>query len=433
MKDKIINKPKILIISIICIIIFTNCGWRYSEVYQTNISPNNYSQTLNGLDVLELSNFELISGKSIGLIVNHTSVNRDGKHFIDLLSSRSDIVVKIIFAPEHGFEGLLSAGESVSDDIEQKTGAKIISLYGKNKKPKAVDIQNLDYLIFDIQDVGARYYTYTSTMTNVMQSAGENGVEVIILDRPNPVNGVEVQGPILETEFSSFVGMHPVTIRHGLTKGELAIMINESDWLEKTNCKLTVIPMVNWMREMNWTQTNINWEAPSPNIPNYKTAFLYLGMCLLEGTNISEGRGTDYPFLQFGAPWADSEELTILLSKQFSNGVTFTPMEFTPKSIPQAKYPKYENQLCQGIQIHIDSYDINPIELGVRMIEVVHHLHPDKFKFLETNFIDKLYGSDMLRKTIENGESIDSLIQKWTKEECDFCASREQFLIKSYK
>jgi len=423
---------KLLLITIFSLV-FVNCGWKNSKVYKTNINPENYSQSLTGLDVLELSNFELISGKTVGLVINNTSVNRAGKHIIDLLSNNDDINVSVIFAPEHGFRGLLSAGESVEDDIEPKTGAKIISLYGKNKKPKSVDIQNLDYLIFDIQDIGARYYTYTSTMTNVMQSAGENGIEIIILDRPNPVNGVDVQGPILLKEFASFVGMHPVPIRHGLTIGEYAVMINESNWLEGTHCKLTVVPIENWDRKMDWQQTNIKWVSPSPNIPNYETAFVYLGMCLLEGTNISEGRGTDSPFLQFGAPWVKSDELVMALRKQFPNEITFTPTKFTPKSIPQAKYPKYENQLCEGIQLQIELFDINPVELGVRIIDIVHRLHPDKFEFLETNFIDKLFGSNELRNTIEKNESVEFLIQNWKADTKEFRVFTEKYLIKNYQ
>ena len=252
-------------------------------------------------------------------------------------------------------------------------------------------------LIYDIQDIGVRYYTYISTMTLAMESCAENGVKFLILDRPNSLRGDKIEGPVLKSEFSSFVGMHPIPVRYGITIGELAMMINEENWLKNgITADLEVIKMENWQRKMWFDETGLPWISPSPNIPNLETALVYAGTCLFEGTNISEGRGTKKPFLTIGLPQIHGEhkkgkELSELCALVVSKS-------FTPKSIPgKSEHPKYENQLCYGYEISVQDRDnFKPVEFGVKLLQEFSQ-HPD-FQFLETNFIDKLWGSDNLRK-----------------------------------
>ena len=329
-------------------------GWQHSKVYSPKELPVSYQSVLTGLDILELNRFDILQNKSVGLISNHTSINRFDRHLAELIIANQKMHVPIIFTPEHGFKGNLGAGDIVKDQ-QKYLKAKVVSLYGKNKKPKKADLNGLDILVFDLQDVGARYYTYTSTLTLVMKAAAENSIPLIVLDRPNPLRGDKIQGPLLEMEYSSFVGMHPIPIRHGLTMGELAVMINENGWLgEKLHVDLTIIPMKGWERDMWYDETGIYWKPPSPNLPSFNAALAYLGTCLLEGTNVSEGRGTYSPFLNIGAPWIDAKEFTKELQKLDLPGVQFHPHTFMPISmLDRAKYPKFENQECFGIMIQL--------------------------------------------------------------------------------
>ena len=283
------------------------------------------SHISTGLDNLTANNFDVLQHKNIGLIINHTSLDRNGNHIIDLLSEQDKIKVLKIFSPEHGYRGTQSAGEFVNDDVEPLTGAKIVSLYGVNKKPSTKELDNLDVLMYDIQDIGSRYYTYISSMTYMMDVAAQHNIPFIVLDRPNPL-GRKISGPILDMEYASFVGMFPIPIRHGMTSGELAKMINGENWLPSgKQVDLFVIEVSGW--DMNPGYFTI---GPSPNISDYNTALVYAGMCLLEGTNISEGRGTDYPFLYFGAPWINGIKLTESLNHLEFDGVRFESINFTP-------------------------------------------------------------------------------------------------------
>jgi uncharacterized protein YbbC (DUF1343 family) len=373
--------------------------------------------TRSGLDVLARSGFDLLKGKSVGLVVNHTSVDREGRHILDLPGIR----VKRIFSPEHGLEGRQGASERVE---EMALHVPVISLYRKNKKPTPEELEGIDALVFDLQDAGARFYTYASTMTFVMQAAAENGIEMIVLDRPNPLNGVDVQGPLLEEAHRSFVGLHPVPIRHGLTLGELATMINESGWLEGgVKANLTVVPMENWSREQYFQETGMSWIPPSPNLPDLSAARAYPGTCLLEGTNVSEGRGTEHPFTCLGAPWIDGHELARALNDL---GFACSPVEFTPRAMQGAWKPKYENEPCRGIMVKASG---KPVQLGVYLLASLARLYPDDFRFLKTRFIDRLYGSGRLREAIETGEEVRLLIERWQPDLEAFRKFREPFLI----
>ena len=263
-----------------------------------------------------------------------------------------NINTKVIFTPEHGLSSNYEAGEHILND--NSYNIPIVSLYGNSFTPDTAYLSNLDAIIFDIQDIWSRYYTYVSTMTYMMKMCAELGIKFYVLDRPNPISGIN-NGPILDKNFSSFVGMHEIQIRHGMTIGELAYMINEEDWLsDEKKVDLYIIKMQGWNRSMYYDETGLLFNPPSPNIPDLETAILYSGLCLIEGTNLSEGRGTEFPFKQIGAPWLDASALLKQLNTYNHNGIKVEEVSFTPKSIPgKSKFPKYENVTCEGIKISI--------------------------------------------------------------------------------
>ena len=376
----------------------------------------------NGLDVMESGDFKELQGKKVGLVVNHTSLNREGKHIIEL-AYLAGIEIQSVFTPEHGFQGMAAAGEKVDGGIEPLTGAKIYSLYGKSKKPTKEMLQNLDVLVFDMQDIGVRYYTYLSTLTLVMEAAAENKIHLFILDRVNPLLRT-VKGPVLDKNFSSFVGMHPIPILHGMSLGELSQMINSEGWLKNGGqAALTIIPYQGVPTKQDLKK--VFNPPPSPNMPNLETAWLYQGLCLLEGTNISEGRGTDSPFMQIGAPWLKVDKVLEELEKIRHPLDVVEPTHFIPTVLPHAKYPKYEGEICNGFLI---SYLNDPIYWTVHLLSIVSTLHPEQFRFLDTHFIDKLYGSDRLRLSIKEGGEIRELFNNDTST-TQFIELRKKYLI----
>ena len=351
----------------------------------------------------------LLEGKSIGIVANQTSVVGN-THLVDTLLALG-IAVKSVFAPEHGFRGNASAGAKISDSEDPKTGLPIVSLYGSNYKPKAEMLEGLDVVIFDIQDVGTRFYTYISTMSYMMEACSENGIEVLVLDRPNP-NGHYVDGPVLKKEFSSFVGLHEVPVVHGMTVGEYATMVNDEGWLKDSiECNLTVVEMENYTHDLEYELPI----APSPNLPNQTAIYLYPSLCFFEGTEVSEGRGTDKPFQQFGYP-------------KMPNGNT----KFTPKSIDGvAKYPKLENKKCNGVDlsgIPLDSLR-NMRQLNLEWLVSTYQDYPEKDKFFKADFFDKLAGSSELRKQIIAGKSEDEIRANWQKYLEGFKLIREKYLL----
>ena len=379
-------------------------------------------QYQNGLEVLSEDGFSVLKGKNVAVVVNHTSVDYHDDHLIKLAHDEG-VRIKAVFSPEHGFKGVVGAGEKVDNGFENLTGAPIYSLYGKTKKPTSEMLKGIDILIFDMQDIGVRYYTYVSTLTLAMESAAENGIPFIVLDRVNPL-GHEVEGPILEMEFASFVGMHPIPVRHGMSVGELAQMINGESWLENgMKADLNVIAYKGKIDEK--VKAHAFNVPPSPNMPNVETAWLYQGLCLLEGTNLSEGRGTDLPFKLFGAPWLDNKVLADKLQKFSSKSDKYELISFTPQSIPAAKYPKYEGEECKGIRIITLE---NPLIWTIHLLQILQDQHPEKFKFLDTNFIDKLYGSDRLRLANEKDITAEKLLASDTTY-TQFIELRKKYLI----
>lgn len=370
----------------------------------------------SGLDVLADRNFRIFAGKRVGIVCNHTACDRTGRHVVDLFHASGVCQVTAIFGPEHGFRGAQADGSKIDNETDSLTGATIYSLYGIISKPTPEMLANVDVLVYDIQDVGVRFYTYISTLTKVMESAAENNIPVVVLDRPNPIRGDRIEGPILDLQFKSFVGPHAIPIRYGLTPGELARLINGEHWLaDSLQADLTVIEMQGWQRSNWYDQTGLPWVAPSPNMKSPATATAYPGFCLLEGTNLSEGRGTDEPFLTFGAPYIDSRQYAQALNNLKCPGVKFKAIRFTPRSIPGvANQPKYEGQVCQGVRIVITDRDkFMPIETIARVLILTRQLYPNNFTLRASGF-DRLYGNSALRTIIENGQSVEDIILNWT-------------------
>lgn len=349
----------------------------------------------------------LLKDKKIGVVANHTSMINN-THLVDSLVALNMNVVKV-FSPEHGFRGKADAGEKVNSDVDEKTGLPIVSLYGKNKKPTPEQIAELDVLIFDIQDVGARFYTYISTMHYVMEAAAENNNKIIILDRPNP-NGHYVDGPILEKEFSSFIGMHPIPTVHGMTVGEYAQMINGENWLAGgKKCDLTVIKNLNYTHK-SFYELPIK---PSPNLPNMASVYLYPSLCLFEGTPISVGRGTDKPFQILGHPLIKSEKHS-----------------FIPKPTEGAKNPKLNGEKCYGYDLTFfgEEYIKKKPYLNLFWIMDIYKNYPNKEEFFTKSF-NLLVGTDRLKQQLKDGVSEQDIYKSWQPGLTQFKQTRKKYLL----
>ena len=342
----------------------------------------------------------LLKNKKIAIVGNQTSMIAN-THLVDSLLSLKVNVVKV-FSPEHGFRGKADAGAIIEDETDDKTGLPIISFYRKNKKPTAEQLKGIEFLLFDIQDVGARFYSYISTLHYVMEAAAENNIKVIVLDRPNP-NGHYIDGPIREKGFESFVGMHPIPIVHAMTIGEYAQMINGEKWIAR-QCDLTVIEMENYTHDMSYDLPI----KPSPNLPNSRSINLYPSLCLFEGTNVSLGRGTEYPFQHFGAPYLKSN------------------YSFTPKSGEGSKSPPHENKKCYGTDLRFQDNYLEEINLNW-LIESYNNC-PEKEKFFNS-FFDKLAGTDKLRLQIIGAKTVKEIKESWQEGLNIFKQKRREYLI----
>ena len=342
----------------------------------------------------------LLKNKKIAVVGNQTSMIAN-THLVDSLLSLKVNVVKV-FSPEHGFRGKADAGAIIEDETDDKTGLPIISFYRKNKKPTAEQLKGIEFLLFDIQDVGARFYTYISTLHYVMEAAAENNIKVIVLDRPNP-NGHYIDGPIREKGFESFVGMHPIPIVHAMTIGEYAQMINGEKWIAR-QCDLTVIEMENYTHDMSYDLPI----KPSPNLPNSRSINLYPSLCLFEGTNVSLGRGTEYPFQHFGAPYLKSN------------------YSFTPKSGEGSKSPTHENKKCFGTDLRFQDNYLEEINLNW-LIESYNNC-PEKEKFFNS-FFDKLAGTDKLRLQIIEAKTVKEIKESWQEGLNEFKKIRNKYLL----
>ena len=406
-------------------------NYQKTKILDYEVKSNCYSDSIwYGYDVMATHYDKFKDILNVGIVVNHTSsiINIDkNKKNIEINLGRSHLYVKKLFTPEHGLNNNYQAGEKIMGDMSYNI--PIISLYGKNFKPTKEDLEGLDALIFDIQDIGSRYYTYISTLTNIMEVCSEFDLPLYVLDRPNPIGG-RVEGPILDMDYSSFVGMHPIPIVHGMTIGEIAYMINELEWVNNS-IDLRIVKMKGWNRKMYFENTGKKWISPSPNITDNKAAFIYQGTCLIEGTNLSEGRGTDMPFSYIGAPWLDSEKLLLELEKINLEGVNFYNKKFIPRPIlGKAVSPKFEYQRCNGIYINItDRKKASPLLITIHIINIVNKIHPNIFKFNSDNYIDKLYGSDIFRKTVLSNEDFGILFERWNTDKIEFKKIRKPFLL----
>lgn len=357
-------------------------------------------KVLCGADVVARDGFSFQG--NCGLITNPTGVLRDLSSTVDLLKEKCNLTA--LFAPEHGVRGDIQANESITSYIDKKTNLPVYSLFGGDISESEKILASLDTVIFDIQDVGARFYTYAYTMTDAMKLCAEHGIKFVVLDRPNPLGGIKAEGTVLDRRFSSFVGRFSTPTRCALTIGEFALMMNET---ESIGCDLTVVPMDGWKRDMYYDDTDLVFIQPSPNIPTIDTAFVYIGTCIFEDTNISEGRGTTKPFEMIGAPWLDSEAVIEKVGQQ--DGVILRECSFTPT------FSDYENIFCHGIQLHVTDRDsFSPFAVGIRLLEAIRKTHPE-FKIDPS--VTNLIGSDEVLKDDFDVESFirseTEKVQKW--------------------
>ncbi|MBI5473320.1 MAG: DUF1343 domain-containing protein [Ignavibacteriae bacterium] len=339
-----------------------------------------------GNDVLVEKHLDMLKGKRVGLIINHTAQLSSGKFLVDELMEKK-INVVALFGPEHGVRGEAQAGDTIKDGRDAKTGIPIFSLYGATRKPSPEMLTNVDVLVYDVQDVGARFYTYISTMGLCMEAAAAKGIPFIVLDRPNPLGGQFVDGPIIEDSLTSFVGMYPIPVAYGLTCGELATMINNERWLESNaKCSLTVMKMEGWKRRMVWDDTGLRWIPPSPNIKTSEAALLYQAMCLVEATNLSEGRGTEKPFQYIGAPFVNGDSLSSRLTTIRLAGVKFTPISFTPN------LSKHRGELCRGVFVELSMKSPVPLATGISLLQQLLDAYPTQVT-VSRSWLAKLVGT----------------------------------------
>ncbi len=376
-----------------------------------------------GLDNVD-SHQELFAGQRIGIVTNHTAYTRDDRYIADVFGEMNNITVVALFGPEHGIRGV-EGGRRATDLVDEpEFEIPVYSLYGKNLKPTPEMLNNIDMLVFDIQDVGARFYTYISTMSHALEAAAEQGKKFVVLDRPNPINGRQVEGNICEPEYFTFVGLHPIPVRHGMTVGELAQMINGEGWLAGgVQADLQVVPVEGWKRGIWYDQTDLFFIKTSPNMPDIATATTYPGLCLFEGTNLSEGRGTPIPFLQFGAPWIDAEDLTKRLNDLNLKGVRFEPVSYTPTG------SKHKDQLCHGCKIVVTNRNkFESYWCGINIVNTIYQMYPDQMEWRIAHF-DRLCGSIKIREAIIAQSSLDELRASWQDELNDFKEIRQKYLI----
>jgi uncharacterized protein YbbC (DUF1343 family) len=388
------------------------------------------NQITLGLEVLLAEKTALLCNARVGLICNPATVDHGFRHAADLFCAHPEINLTALFGPQHGIRG-----ETQDNMIEwqgfrdARTGVMAYSLYGEVRKPSAEMLREVDVLVFDIQDVGTRVYTFIYTMALAMQAARAHGKRLMVLDRPNPIGGLLIEGNILERGHESFVGMYPIPMRHGLTVGELALMFNREFGID---CDLEVVPMRGYRRELWFDETDAPWVIPSPNMPTLETATVYPGAVFIEGTMISEGRGTTRPFELIGAPYIDAYELAEHLSRARLPGVHFRPHSFLPT------FQKHAGKLCHGVQIHVLSRAaFKPVITGLAIIKTVRDLYPREFQWKEPPYeyvydrlpFDVIAGTEKLRAQIEGGVSLAEMAESWRHGEQEFIGARNQYLL----
>jgi uncharacterized protein YbbC (DUF1343 family) len=374
-------------------------------------------RVLTGLDVLQRDGFRLLAGRRVGLITNQTGLSRRGVSNVKLLVDAANVKLVKLFSPEHGIEGKLDQA-AIDDARDRKTGLSIVSLYGETRKPTKEMLAGIDTLVFDIQDIGTRFYTYISTMGLAMQAAAECGVRFVVLDRPNPINGLEVAGPMLDAGRESFVGFHPLPVRHGMTVGELAKLFKTE---LKLDLDLHVVPMEGWRRDAFFDDTGLGWVNPSPNMRSFTEALLYPGIGLLEATNLSVGRGTDTPFEVIGAPWIDADALARGLNASRLPGVRFAPIRFTPTA------SKFKGEACGGVSIAVtDRETLRPVRTG---LEIARQLQAAYGREWKARAVDHLMRNRAALDALLSSKTVTEIEWTWEASLAEFLERRAAVLI----
>ncbi len=398
----------------------TLAAWACAFALTSGSCVSRPAKVRTGLEVLASTGFAGLEGKRVGVVVNPTSVSSGLQPLPDLLRLAPGTQLAAIFGPEHGASGSAAAGEKIADSKDGDSGVPVYSLYGDTRRPTKAMLDGLDVLLFDLQDIGVRTYTYLSTLVEVLIAAREQGIEVWVLDRPNPLGGEIVDGPMLEPGQESFVGAHTIPLRHGLTLGELALLVNEE---RSIGASLRVVKVEGWSRGQLAGETGLPWVPPSPNIPSGETALLYSGFVLVEGTSLSEGRGTAQPFHLAGAPWLDARRLSAALNALSLPGCIFRAMEMTPTS------SKHQGQPCQAVQTHVtDPRFFSSARAAVALLWQARRLHPKELTF-RSEFFDRLAGTPHLREAIEAETPLDEIFASWEPGLEEFRKRRERYLI----
>jgi uncharacterized protein YbbC (DUF1343 family) len=371
-----------------------------------------------------------LNGSRVGVLANPASIDHQFRHIVDRLAASPDWALSAIFGPQHGFQSDLQDNMIESPHAKDKRrNVPIFSLYSETREPTPEMLDLIDVLVIDIQDVGARIYTFIYTMANCLRAAARKNLPVIVCDRPNPIGGVAVEGPMLEKDYESFVGQFPIPMRHGMTVGELARLFNERYAI---GAELEIVLMEGWSRDMYWDATGLPWVTPSPNMPTLDTAIVYPGTVLFEGTMLSEGRGTTRPFELIGAPWLDGERLAERMNRVGLTGVHFRPATFEPT------FQKHARETCGGCQIHVTlRQEFEPVKAGVSLMRECFGLAPDRFKWRDPPYeyehdkmpIDILAGSPALREQIERQVPLDEIVISWERGESDFAEMRRPYLL----
>jgi uncharacterized protein YbbC (DUF1343 family) len=385
-----------------------------------------------GAEVLIENDFGFLAGKNIGIITNHTATVGD-RHIADILHEAAEVNLVALYGPEHGIRGDAPAGDKIDFQTDEATGLPVYSLYGETLKPTPEMLEGIDVLVFDIQDIGPRFYTYISTMGKGMEAAAELGISFMVLDRPNPLGDL-IEGHVRETGFESFVGYYPIPVTHGVTVGELANMVKGEGWLPGLeNLDLHVAELENWNRTSLWPEYADDWNPPSPNIPTFETALIYPGACYFEGLSASEGRGTYEPFIMLGAPWADGEALAADLNARNLPGLEFEAVTYTPESIPgMATRAKHMGVEVQGIRhVVTDMHAVRPVAAGIHIIHAFWGQVPDSEKadFFNRPRVGRLAGTDRLADMFTAGATAEEVIASWADELEEYDQIRRRYFL----
>jgi len=384
-----------------------------------------------GADILFEEQFDLVREKRIGIVTNHSALLSDGRHLVEALVSHGDVTVAALFGPEHGIRGQAPDRKSINHETDPVVGVPVYSLFGKITKPTKGMLRGIDLLLFDIQDVGSRFYTYGTTLALSMEAAAELGIPFVVLDRPNPIRGTWMEGPVRAESLKSFVSWLPIPVVHGSTMGELASLANTSGWLKGgIRADLTVVKMKGWKRAMWYDESGVKWTAPSPSIQTIETAIVYPGTCFIEGTNVSEGRGTDRPFEYLGAPWILRNEWAKELNSYNLPGVYFDEISFRPDGTRRLTTDsKYDDQQCEGVYVKVaDRNAFEPVRVGVFILYSLHTLYPRKFRVRKRR-LDELIGVGYVWQELLKNRHPDTISVRWEKELQRFAELRMRHML----